>query len=440
MLSQKHRRLLFWCAYATFFIWLLPTSPSRNHESPLSLFFGKPALQLERPTWDQLKQWELDLPQHNLDLPLPEGRDGRYVHFVNQGVGQEWSHQLHEMSVPTRFQGLCQVLIQFLFFRLILAHLAHKYKRSYVFHDYRWNLDHFPWAPEMLPDTERKDLPRTPATAFISGPAVGGSWGLGDGSSPRAISETWWSIVCPPEERTRIQAERMKADMPHWADSEHADILLPAWEKALNGSQRCIEVSAVTKGKDRQSQTFIDIWGSGANVLSMWEELRRSPISRYTTASELVLSAVKKNQALFQTRRGKFAWKATPSANDAANLFDRMLAVHVQRGDSFKQDCMGAAEQNSSFYGWNQLPQLPDRFQRPVGPEWRRGTPDNIALFIKHCYPDDDFVYTKIREAKLEYEATAEPNQPRTLDVLFLLTNEKPDWQKAMKRILLQAG
>jgi len=102
MLTQKHRRLVFWCAYSAVFIWILPT-PSSLHSPLVHLFPAKAVVQLERPTWDELKQRERDLPQHNLDLPLPEGRNGRYVHFVDQGAGQEWSHQLHERSVLVLF-------------------------------------------------------------------------------------------------------------------------------------------------------------------------------------------------------------------------------------------------------------------------------------------------------------------------------------------------
>jgi len=323
----------------------------------------------------------------------------------------------------------------------MLAHLAHKFRRGYVFHDYRWSIDQFPWPGDILSDTERKDLPRTPLSAFISGPAVGGSWD--DSDAPRAISQGWWNTACPPDERTRIEAEGLGEDAGvDWgrAESGGAGILSPAWEKALNGSQRCIEVFPMPKEKDRQSQGFtMGSESSADSVLSTWEEFRHSPVALYTTASKLVLSAVEKNKVIFQARRGRLGW-TTPTADSDSNPFDRMLAVHVQRGNSFKKDCMDAAEKNLSFYGWNQLPYLPYRFQHPIGPEWRRGSPENIALFIEHCYPDDDLVYRKIRQAKLEHEATAGPKQPRTLDVLFLATNEKPDWQKAMKRILLQAG
>lgn len=49
------------------------------------------------PTYERLKKWERDLPQHNLDLPYPEGRTGRYVLFKNQIQMLGWNNQLNEV-------------------------------------------------------------------------------------------------------------------------------------------------------------------------------------------------------------------------------------------------------------------------------------------------------------------------------------------------------
>src|SRR5438270_6542082 len=34
--------------------------------------------------WQRLHKWEDELPQHDADLPYPEGKTGRYVYFKNQ--------------------------------------------------------------------------------------------------------------------------------------------------------------------------------------------------------------------------------------------------------------------------------------------------------------------------------------------------------------------
>lgn len=48
------------------------------------------------PTYKKLRQYEDNLPQHNLDLPFPEGRNGRYVKFSNQAKKLGWNNVLNE--------------------------------------------------------------------------------------------------------------------------------------------------------------------------------------------------------------------------------------------------------------------------------------------------------------------------------------------------------
>jgi hypothetical protein len=57
---------------------------------------GKPS---RIPPWTALRKYERELPQQNLDLPYPEGRTGRYVHFQNQVRGIGWNNVLNEMCV-----------------------------------------------------------------------------------------------------------------------------------------------------------------------------------------------------------------------------------------------------------------------------------------------------------------------------------------------------
>ena len=49
------------------------------------------------PTYKRLIEWESNLPQHNLNLPFPEGRTGRYVFFKNQIKGLGWNNELNEV-------------------------------------------------------------------------------------------------------------------------------------------------------------------------------------------------------------------------------------------------------------------------------------------------------------------------------------------------------
>lgn len=61
------------------------------------IFFGRSFDLDQPPTYKRLKEWESALPQHNLDLPFPEGRTGRYVLFKNQIQGLGWNNELNEV-------------------------------------------------------------------------------------------------------------------------------------------------------------------------------------------------------------------------------------------------------------------------------------------------------------------------------------------------------
>lgn len=51
------------------------------------------------PTYDGIIQMERDLPQHNLSLPYPEGKNGRYVKFSYERPTLGWNNVLTEVCV-----------------------------------------------------------------------------------------------------------------------------------------------------------------------------------------------------------------------------------------------------------------------------------------------------------------------------------------------------
>lgn len=66
--------------------------PGSKGAKALTLGFGP-------PTYEKLKRWEDNLPQHNLDLPYPEGKTGRYVKFSNQIKKLGWNNVFNELCV-----------------------------------------------------------------------------------------------------------------------------------------------------------------------------------------------------------------------------------------------------------------------------------------------------------------------------------------------------
>ena len=51
------------------------------------------------PKYKKLRKWIHDLPQHDLNLPFPEGRNGRYVKFTCQVQQLGWNNLLNEVCV-----------------------------------------------------------------------------------------------------------------------------------------------------------------------------------------------------------------------------------------------------------------------------------------------------------------------------------------------------
>ncbi len=50
------------------------------------------------PVYTEIRKWELNFPQHNLGLPYPEGKFGRYVLFSNSRTHLSgWNNKLNDM-------------------------------------------------------------------------------------------------------------------------------------------------------------------------------------------------------------------------------------------------------------------------------------------------------------------------------------------------------
>jgi hypothetical protein len=305
--------------------------------------------------------------------------------------------------------------------------LAYKSKRSYVFQDHLWLLDYYPWPKEKYLDSR----PRTPLTALLSGPTAGGLWDPDD-IAPRSISESWFDIVCPQSERRIILTGDVKPAI-YW---ETGDVIFNHWQKLLTDApERCIEIRPSNEENDKTPQTF-DLWLWGTTrILPLWEEFKNSPVSRLLAPSSIVKAAVDRNDYLFLPRAPR---QPRPAPRDP---YERMLAIHLRRGD-FANACHSLANWNSTFYSWNLLPFLPDKFTHPSpeGYEPGKNTPEGTAHYLKHCYPDDDMILKKIQKSREEYIQAASPGEHRVLDVIFVLTNDASGWVDELKAKLRDSG
>lgn len=134
---------------------------------------------------------------------------------------------------------------------LLCNHLAWRSGRGYVFQDYVWKPEYYPWRIKNWP------WPHTPLTALIAGPIAGGSWDLND-PTPRSISEEHFEKFCPPEDTEIIDTDVVKEGIR--GDMTDGKIIMEKWVKTLRESpKRCVDVKPSLSGKDGYAQTF-DLW------------------------------------------------------------------------------------------------------------------------------------------------------------------------------------
>ncbi|KIJ54042.1 hypothetical protein M422DRAFT_154220 [Sphaerobolus stellatus SS14] len=361
---------------------------------------GHSQIPLPLPTYVEVLDMERNLPQHSLSLPFPEGKTGRYVKFSNQIYMLGWNNVLAEI--------------------LLCSHLARRSNRAYVFQDYAWNPEHFPWKFD--------GVPYTPLNALMAGPTVGGPWNIND-KSPRAISSRWFDKVCPPEERTIIRASDAKDPIR----GKDAKTTMDYWAKILEDMpDRCVEFVNGDMEKDHWPQTF-DLWTiSNENALSIWEEFSTSPVSRLLRTSTVVNSAIYENEGLFFPQKifSSLSWVR----------YDGMLAVHLRRGD-YIGACENFANWNSSFFMWNLLPGLPDPLRRgpPVGEgTFGKNTPENYDMYGRRCLPTQEQLIERIHNVKNDWESGSfmRPN----LKSLYIMTNAKDDWLQPLITALKSKG
>ncbi|KAJ7465068.1 hypothetical protein FB451DRAFT_1041630 [Mycena latifolia] len=358
------------------------------------------------PNWDALRKWEAELPQHDLDLPFPEGHTGRFVKFSNEARYIGWNNCFNE--------------------ELMNAHLAYVSQRAYVFSPYIWAPQHYRWPSHAPPGGAR-----TPLNAIISGPMAGGPWDAGD-PAPRSVSADFFDVVCPPSERRIINTRDVKPQIPGDAGG---DVVLAHWAKVLREApERCVEVVPPPFEEDSFPQTFdLGVWGS-KRILSLWESFSQSPTSQLLGPSPIVAAAVERNAYLFFPRAQRPPVGIAPGTKErmgtAYDPFASTLAIHVRRGD-YLAHCRNLAEWGSTYYSWAQLPSLPDHYA-PTGEGEAR-----VQEMLRHCLPDMQRLVKRIGEVRAEYIAAG---KERVLDTLFLLTNEQGEWITQLKNELRRDG
>lgn len=336
------------------------------------------------PLFDEYHLRELALPQHNPDLLYPEGRTGKYLWISGHTHDAGWGNILQEHVM----NGL----------------LTYYSGRSFVFDNYTWSRDgpYSEFNGHLIPS-------QIPMTAFISGPLAGGPFAPGD-DTPRSVAKKYYDVVCP--EAHLLDRHALRATLP---PDYSAATVINAWLKMIKETpDRCVEID----------ENIFDIWIFGSErLVDAMPMLFRSPIITLFRWSPLVTDAFQRNAALLVSRG-----LPRTSSSDPYAPINGLLALHVRRGD-FEGHCQHLARWRSDWSGFNKLPELIDRWNKPPVDENDEMYPDGKAAYARSCYPTIDQIVERVEEIR-------QTDDGRWLKNIFIMTNGKREWVEELKLAL----
>ncbi|KAH9966164.1 hypothetical protein BGW80DRAFT_1230443 [Lactifluus volemus] len=353
----------------------------------------KPESGKNPPRFYEWHDREKRLPQHDPDLPYPQGREGRYIRFSNHVWGLGWGNAMQEM--------------------VLNAHLAYLAKRTYVFENYTWDK-----TSDDFSNYNGKPIPaRVPLTALLSGPVAGDPFPPSADAPPAVVPE-FFNEVCP--NRTIINSTEINGRL----SKPSAATTLQAWiDKLEKTEDRCVEI------KEHSGQIF-DLWliGTSKRLLDIWPSLVTSPILTQFSWSPLVTAALAANALIIHPALSD----ATPSdfaPSSAPTPLSGLLALHIRRGD-YLEHCKDIANWSARFMGFNEFPGLPDRFFPPAVHSQGNAPPEELTRYRAHCFPEINQIVSRVRDVRASLLPTT------TLTRVYVLTNGRPDWLQELKNAL----
>lgn len=396
--------LFFSRTKATVPSWLQEQSLTEGHSLP--------------PLYEVYHDYERHLPQHNLSLPFPEGRDAKFFWAANHVTSSGWGNAMQELVMN--------------------AALAHATKRAFVFDNFTWErnaVDYSTFNGKLIPS-------RIPLSAIISGPIIGSPFPPRD-AAPRAVSQEYFKKVCPNP--TIIDS---------WDLNEHLrlDNNVPAlqifekWVEKLNSiDDPCVEIK-------QESFQLFEIWLFGSKrILSIWPILSRSPILTDFSWSPLILQAYAENAHLFTPSSFRFlpsfmspsGQPPTPTTlHDVHPILKSkemdpvtgLLALHIRRGD-FASHCSHLANWSSDWNGFNKFSALPDKFRVPTDGGWGETTEANTDMYFKACFPTIEQIVEKVQNVLADQRRLY--GSAKKLKSIYIMTNGDVEWLQQLKEALM---
>ncbi|KAH8099844.1 hypothetical protein BXZ70DRAFT_222109 [Cristinia sonorae] len=325
------------------------------------------------PLYEKYHERELSLPQHNPDLPLPEGRHGKYLFSSAHPDGVGWGNFMQELVLD--------------------AYLAHKAGRAFVFDNYTWNRhgpEYSEFGGKLIPS-------RIPLSVLIAGPIVGGAFPHGD-SSPRSVREEYFRRVCP--EPAQINGKEIVDQYVFGSTT----VLIEKWlEKLQSVDNRCVEITQGT------SAPFTE-WTFGMSyVLDAWDDIAKSPMLLNFRWSSLVESGLAANLPSIYT--------GPPGGTYPYTTLPGLLTLQIRRGD-FDKHCVHLLIYGSQWEGFNSFPQFPDRYTAVRGSgSGKDDAPEaSRAEHMRHCYPNPVQIAAKVSEI-------LQTSTGKSLTDVYIMTN-----------------
>ena len=144
--------------------------------------------------------------------------------------------------------------------------------------------------------------------------------------------------------------------------------------------------------------------------------------------SPLIIAAIAANANVIHPALSSVASSSFTPASHSPPL-SGLLALHIRRGD-YVDHCMHIANWSARFMGFNEFPGLPDRFSLPEVPSAGNASPEELARYRAHCFPEIAQIVARVREVRTEL-------QPATpLSRVYVLTNGRPEWLAELKEAL----
>ncbi|KAH7103435.1 hypothetical protein BKA62DRAFT_768849 [Auriculariales sp. MPI-PUGE-AT-0066] len=327
---------------------------------------------------------ERNLPQHNLDLPSPEGREGRYIRFRNQMWDVGLNNQLEET--------------------ILLSHLAMRSNRAFVF----------------------SAGANYPLNAWISGPTAGGPWPAGT-DAPRAVNVAFWDQVCPSARRRILIPDEVNAELGIDFTSTKGDVFMDKWAQyLLDLPDNCIEL------KDGTHQLFDTFFFGRKKLLDLWPQMAVSPVMTHFRFSGPVQDAVAHNLHLISPSSPAIPWSTeAPSGRYAPRPsnagIQRFVAVHIHRGD-FKDHCSKLLDMKAGFASWNLLRDLHDKFTPGAAEE----------LYLRSCWPEVGQIVDRLHKIRAQHDHRE--GAGHELENVFIMTDGQRAWVNELMLALHEDG